>query len=365
MPPRESINVVQRNYAEPAASLPPRTYELIYVNLFLHVAAHVSGVYGLYLCFTAAQWKTIFFGYLWLVLGELGVTAGAHRLWSHRSFKVKPPLEIMLMLMNCIGLQNTATDWVRNHRLHHKHSDTDADPHNSRRGMLFSHIGWLFVRKHPDVKERGKSTDMSDIYSNPVLRFQKKYKVPLIGAMCFALPTIIPTLWGEDIITAWHVNLLRFVLNLNNILLVNSIAHKYGTKPYDKTICPTQNTICNMASLGEGFHNYHHTFPWDYRSAELGQNYLNFTKWFIDFFALIGWAYDLKTVPDDIIQRRMKRTGDGSNSWGWGDKDMTREERESATIIYPERKYDINKLSKTLDLTKIFSHDYFRLFDDL
>ncbi|XP_047991985.1 acyl-CoA Delta(11) desaturase-like [Leguminivora glycinivorella] len=365
MPPRDSQTVPLRSHEKPAASLPPRKYEIIYLNVFLHAGAFISSIYGLYLCFTSAQWKTIAFAYSWYVMGILGVTAGTHRLWSHRSYKAKPPLQVLLMLFNSIAFQNTAIDWVRNHRLHHKHSDTDADPHNSQRGILFSHIGWLCVRKHPDVKEFGKTTDMSDIYSNAVLRFQKKHKVPLFGAMCFGLPTLIPLLWGESIITSWHVNLLRFVADLNSILLVNSIAHKYGNRPYDKSICSRQNGTCNIWTLGEGYHNFHHTFPWDYRSAELGTNCLNFTKWFIDFFALIGWAYDLKTVPDDMIQRRMTRTGDGSKPWGWGDKDMTKEERESATIIYPDKSEKEDDVTKKIDITRIFSHDYFRLFDEL
>lgn len=102
-----------------------------------------------------------------------------------------------------------------------------------------------------------------------------------------------------------------------------------------------------IGALGEGWHNYHHTFPWDYKAAELGNYRMNFTTAFIDFFAKIGWAYDLKTVSEEMIRKRVQRTGDGtherfSNStphshegdvWGWGDKDMPKEDYEDATII--------------------------------
>lgn len=107
-------------------------------------------------------------------MGELGVTAGAHRLWSHKSYKAKLPLQIILMVLNSIAFQNSAIDWIRNHRTHHKYSDTDADPHNASRGFFYSHIGWLLVKKHPETIRRGKTVDLSDIYNNPVLRFQKK-----------------------------------------------------------------------------------------------------------------------------------------------------------------------------------------------
>lgn len=103
----------------------------------------------------------------------MGVTAGAHRLWSHRSYKATMPLQILLMVFLSMANQR-ATHWVRDHRLHHKHSDTDADPHNATRGFLYSHIGWLFVRKHPEVKKRGKQINLSDLFNNPVLIFQHK-----------------------------------------------------------------------------------------------------------------------------------------------------------------------------------------------
>ncbi|CAH2100649.1 unnamed protein product [Euphydryas editha] len=227
------------------------------------------------------------------------------------------PLQIILMVMNTFAFQNTIVHWVRDHRMHHKYSDTDADPHNPTRGVFYSHMGWLLVRKNEEVKKRGKFIDMSDIYSNPVLMFQKKYAIPFVGTVCFLLPTVIPMyFFGESLNTAWHVTILRYISLIHATLLINSVAHLYGTKPYDKTIKPTQNLLVSLIAFGEGFHNYHHVFPWDYRTAELGNNALNSTTWFIDFFAWLGWAYDLKTASDDLVQSRLKRTGDGNNTWG-------------------------------------------------
>lgn len=87
-------------------------------------------------------------------------------------------------------------------------------------------------------------------------------------------------------------------------------------------------------AFGEGWHNYHHVFPWDYKTAELGTYTANTTTAFIDFFAKIGWAYDLKTVSTDTIQKRTKRTGDGSHSvWGWDDKDLPSSDAQTAVIV--------------------------------
>lgn len=109
-----------------------------------------------------------------LYLGGLGITAGVHRLWSHRSYKAKLPLRIFLMLCQSMAFQNSIHEWTRDHRVHHKFTDTDADPHNSKRGFFFSHMGWLMCKKHPDVKDKGKLVDMSDLEADPVVMFQKK-----------------------------------------------------------------------------------------------------------------------------------------------------------------------------------------------
>ena len=78
------------------------------------------------------------------------------------------------MVFQTVAFQNHIYEWVRDHRVHHKFTDTDADPHNSKRGFFFSHMGWLMVRKHPDVFTKGKTVDMSDLERDPIVMWQKK-----------------------------------------------------------------------------------------------------------------------------------------------------------------------------------------------
>lgn len=83
----------------------------------------------------------------------------------------------------------------------------------------------------------------------------------------------------------------------------------HGRRPYDKNIFASENHLVSWYVGGEGFHNYHHTFPWDYAASELGWRW-NPAKTFIDFMATIGWAYDLKTASPEMIKLRKERTGD-------------------------------------------------------
>ncbi|PIO62383.1 stearoyl-CoA 9-desaturase, partial [Teladorsagia circumcincta] len=123
------------------------------------------------------------------VVGAIGVTAGAHRLWSHRAYKAKLPYRIMLMLMDTTAFQNDIIEWARDHRCHHKWTDTHADPHNTNRGFFFSHMGWLLVKKHPQIKEQGKKLDLSDLFADPVLIKEQGKKLDLSDL--FADPVLV------------------------------------------------------------------------------------------------------------------------------------------------------------------------------
>ncbi|GLG94870.1 Acyl-CoA Delta(11) desaturase [Gryllus bimaculatus] len=313
----------------------PYRRQIVWRNVILFIYLHLAALYGAYLAVTSAKIVTTIFAIFLYQVSGVGITGGAHRLWAHRSYKAKWPLRVILMLCNTLAFQNHIYEWARDHRVHHKFSETDADPHNATRGFFFSHVGWLLVRKHPDVKEKGKGIDMHDLEQDKIVMFQKKYYLILMPIVCFLIPTMIPVyLWNETWSNAWFVaTLFRYTFTLNMTWLVNSAAHMWGSQPYDKHINPAENLGVAIGAMGEGWHNYHHVFPWDYKAAELGNYRANFTTAFIDFFARIGWAYDLKTVPVSMIQRRVERTGDGSHEvWGWGDKDMPQEDIDGAVI---------------------------------
>jgi stearoyl-CoA desaturase (delta-9 desaturase) len=285
---------------------------IVWKNIFLFVVLHSSLFYSLYSLVFFWPWKTLLFSIMLGIGSGLGVTAGNHRLWSHKAYKAKLPLRIFLAIMQTVAGQNDIYEWSRDHRVHHKYSETHADPHNAKRGFFFSHMGWLCVRKHPLVLSKGKSVDLSDLLEDPVVRFQKKFYIPLAALFCFILPTLIPVYcWSEKWLVAYMMaGLARYCVSLHVTWLVNSAAHMWGNRPYDESIGARENMYVSFASLGEGFHNYHHTFPWDYSVSEFGYH-LNFSTLFIDVMAKMGQAYDLKKPTQDLVDARKQRTGDG------------------------------------------------------
>ena len=293
----------------------PKT-QIVWRNVILMSILHLSALYGIWITLTIAKWQSIVAMYVIGVASAIGVLAGAHRLWSHRAYKAKWQLRLILAMLETMALQNDIYEWCRDHRVHHKFSETDADPHNANRGFFFSHMGWLMVKKHPEVIRKGKLIDLTDLWNDPIVRYQRKFYIPLVILFWAIVPTLIPYyLWDEPLWNSFFMCVpLRYTFVLHNAWLVNSAAHLWGNKPYDDTIEPRENLMVQYLAYGEGYHNYHHTFPWDYSASEHGwQINFNTATMFIDFFAWIGWAYDLKKVDSKTIKNRQMRTGNAND----------------------------------------------------
>jgi len=289
--------------------------KLVWRNILLFIYLHLAAFYGFYLFIFHVKWATVIYILLLIFYSGQGITAGAHRLWAHKTYKAKLPLRIFLGVAQTLAFQNHIYEWSRDHRVHHKYSETDADPHNANRGFFFAHMGWLCMRKHPYVRTRGKSVDVSDLLEDPVVRIQRAVYIPAVILIAIVLPAVIAWyFWAEDIWIAYYTcSMFRYTAVLHGTWAVNSAAHLWGKKPYDKHIGPAQNPSVAFWAFGEGWHNYHHVFPYDYKTAELGKYGLNWTAWFIDNCAKLGQVTERKTVPYNTILKRIRRTGDGSH----------------------------------------------------
>lgn len=169
-----------------------------------------------------------------------------------------------------------------------------------------------------EVHEAGFGRQMCKCFdwwliSHLYFSLNSRYYKTSVFLFCFFLPSVIPNyFWGESLWNAFYVSgVLRYVLCLHATWLVNSAAHMWGNKPYDYRINPAENQFVSVCAIGEGFHNYHHTFPQDYSTSEFGWK-INFTTFFVDFMALLGQAYDRKKVSLEMVMQRKQKTGDGS-----------------------------------------------------
>ena len=146
-----------------------------------------------------------------------------------------------------------------------------------------------------------------------VLNIYSNYAI-LWASLTIGLATLVPVyFWNESLWIAFFMNLFRNFINFTHIGISNSFNHMYGKRPFDGTISATDNFFVNAWMFGEGNHNYHHTFPQDYKGAEFGGlKHFNLLATIILLFQMLGLAYDLKTASPEMIARRLVRTGDGS-----------------------------------------------------
>jgi stearoyl-CoA desaturase (Delta-9 desaturase) len=177
--------------------LPPITIhnwwkELNYLTATILTVVPLLSIYGL--CTTTLIWKTAVWAVAYYFFTGLGITAGYHRLWAHRSYNASKPLQYLLALAGAGAVEGSIKWWSRGHRAHHRYTDTELDPYNAHKGLFYSHIGWMLFkpRRKPGV------ADVSDLSRNEVVRWQHRNYVLLIVVMGFLVPTVVAGLgWGD------------------------------------------------------------------------------------------------------------------------------------------------------------------------
>ena len=241
---------------------------------------------------------------VWAVFGAfmvwngMSITAGYHRLWSHKAYNAHPIVKWFLLTGGTLAVQGSVFDWCAGHRIHHRHvDDVYKDPYSVKRGFWFAHMGWM-LRNYPSGNFDYKN--IPDLKADPLLVAQDKYYPLWILLANIGLPAAAGYLVGDVKGTLVLAGLLRLVLSHHFTFFINSLCHIYGTRPYTDTNTARDNPILALFTWGEGYHNYHHYFQYDYRNGVKWWQY-DPTKWFIYGLSKIGLASELKRVPDVAI----------------------------------------------------------------
>ena len=267
--------------------------EINYINTIILTINHIGSIYAYNYISNYKDILSLLFLYQ---LNAIGITAGLHRLWSHKSYQARLPTKILLMILSSAANQGSIFHWVRDHRVHHKFSDTEADPHNINRGFFYSHVGWLLLKKEKRVIEEGKKIDLSDLKSDKVVMLDK-YLWPYDDIfICYILPSIYTYYYYNNFMKGLFLfGFLRWTVLAHATWCVNSIAHWYGDRPFRKNIKPVENKWVSLVAVGEGWHNWHHTYPYDYACSDEGIFLRwNPTKLFIDILGFFGQTYNHK-----------------------------------------------------------------------
>jgi stearoyl-CoA desaturase (delta-9 desaturase) len=227
------------------------------------------------------------------ISGGLGVTLCFHRLLTHRSFRTPRWLEYLLTVFGCLAWQGGPVQWVGVHRLHHKHADSDHDPHSPGHGFTWSHITWTLHRRIEGISGPDAARDlMRDRGLRIINRLYLLPQLLLVGVL-LGLGWLIGGPWLGASWVVWGVA-LRTVLVYHGTWFVNSASHTWGYQNYRDTGEKSTNLWwVALLSFGEGWHNNHHAHP---RSAAHGLRWfeLDPTWWTIRLMSLLGLARDIK-----------------------------------------------------------------------
>jgi stearoyl-CoA desaturase (delta-9 desaturase) len=271
---------------------------LSWPNTIFLVTMHGVGaaLLAAYLIWVGLSWPVALLFVPLAALTGICVTAGYHRLFAHATYEAHPLLRIFYLIGGAAAFENSALKWSMDHRLHHAQVDQEADPYNIRKGFWWAHIGWVFF------KDDVKGLPAPDLERDLWVRLQDRWFIPLAIASGFLLPTALGALWGDAIGGFVVLGVLRILVVHHATFLVNSLAHTLGRRPYSPDESARDSFVTALLTLGEGYHNFHHAFPMDYRNGVRAYQY-DPTKWWIRALSWVGLTRRLHRVPREAILR--------------------------------------------------------------
>jgi len=228
----------------------------------------------------------------WYLLRMLAITAIYHRLLVHRSYRAPRFLLRFGCLLAAAAGQMGPSWWKAHHLKHHRESDQIGDPHSPHingcgwRGFVVSQAGWLlspaFFPSHLPA----------DVESDPILKaIDRLHFLPFLFVCLLSY-----MLEGTMLLAAFC---LSTTILFHGVATVNSFAHLWGERPFQTSDYSRNNSFVALLTLGEGWHNTHHSFSYSCRhglAVVKGKirHLIDPTYSFILLLSRFGLATDLK-----------------------------------------------------------------------
>jgi stearoyl-CoA desaturase (Delta-9 desaturase) len=259
-------------------------------------------------------WHDVVIAVAFYYFTGLGISIGFHRYFTHRSFKAKQGLRIVLAIAGSMALEGPVLGWVADHRRHHKYSDREGDPHSPWRfgndwrallkGLAFAHIGWMFDGNHTS-REKFCPDLMAD---RKIARISRYF--PILATISLLAPALIGGLWAwswQGAITAFFWATLVRVAFLHHVTWsINSICHTFGKEEFEVRDKSRNVNWLAILSFGESWHNLHHADPTCARHGAL-RGQIDIAARLIWFFEKAGWVYDVRWPEEAKLSA--KQTG--------------------------------------------------------
>lgn len=267
----------------------------------------------------AFRWVDLIVLLVFYVITGLGITAGWHRLFSHKSYSTSRAMTAFWAIAGALAIQGPLTQWVTDHRKHHALSDKDGDPHSPHAnrepgfvgaffGFVHAHVGWLF---HTKGMERGPRY-APDLYADRMIVWiDRLYLVWVV--LSLGIPFLIGwAVSGGDLgrgaeCLVWG-GLIRVFIWQHVVFSINSICHMFGRKEFKSRDESRNVWLLAPLSFGESWHNGHHAFPASARHG-LNRRQLDLAWLTIRGMEKLGLVWDVKVPSDEQLERRRVAPG--------------------------------------------------------
>jgi sn-2 palmitoyl-lipid 9-desaturase len=249
---------------------------------------------------------------------SLGLTLGYHRLFAHRSFEVPRWLAYVIAVAGYLAIQRGPIFWVAMHRLHHRYSDVPGrDPHTPREGLWHVHFGWN-QRRRRDVWDKEVYRKWTpELAADRFYLFLDDERLDYLAcfgllAGSFAAGGLVGGLLAPAFRFDWYnaacflvwVGLLNRVALLHAFGLINSVCHRWGTRPFKTpgADASANNALVSLVIHGEGWHNNHHAHP---HSARHGLRWYQWDPaWYtIRLMQTLGLARNVYVPSPEAIRK--------------------------------------------------------------
>lgn len=273
------------------------------VSLFLILNPLISVSLAVYYFRNAESlpWGILVFSLIFAAATNLSITAGYHRLFSHKSYDAHPLVKALFLLVGASAFQGSALKWSSDHRRHHSKIDTESDPYNIQEGFWYAHMGWMFRKDSVNLPIQAP-----DLEKDWMVQFQDKHYVWIAIATGFLFPMIVGYFLGSALAGLVIGGGLRIALTQQSTFFVNSLCHTLGTQTYSREISARDSFIVAVLTHGEGYHNFHHKFQIDYRNG-IRWYHWDPTKWTILTLKWMGLAYKLRQISSaEILKARLQ-----------------------------------------------------------
>lgn len=242
---------------------------------------------------TAADWWTLVATHLTIAFF---VASGLHRYFAHHAFRTSRVGQGVLAVGSCLAFTDPI-GFAGKHRIHHRFSDTDGDPHSPHDGWFSC---WIWSLADDHLTDEQVVAACPDLMKYPELRWLHRfYWVPgLVLALVY--------LWWGGLPRLAIGFALAVTMALHLTSAVNYLCHRWGSRPFDTAEGSRNNAFVALITWGEGWHNNHHRYP---KAARAGFRWweLDVNYYLIRLLALVGLVWDVHEVPDALKDARATR----------------------------------------------------------